>query len=383
MCVFLIFYFTIDGNNQKSESVPMVETIDGIEYVHNSKIPLFPDKTVTFIEELSIGEEDLDGNVILFNPFLHLVDENENIYISEFEDQVIKIFDTNGKLINTIGAKGQGPGEFNSIGYVGVSKEGTLIVHDHYSARTSWFDSSGQFLRSFKLPRSVYSFILLKNASFVICESFRGQDLNRRGLDVKEYDFKGKEIRYYDINLVSPKSLIVRVSSGFSYSSLPVSRGSIFKGDQEKEIFYHCVNDKYIIEAFYSSGRPFRTIDRPYEPVLFTKKDAEKYRARHKNHLFQEVEKTVRSMKMPKVKSVIERMYVDDESRLWVKTNEMKKDGERTLIAYDIFNPEGYYYAKIWTDKRPYIFMKGKMYTMIEDPETGFRTIKRHRVVWN
>ncbi|MFH1515665.1 MAG: 6-bladed beta-propeller [bacterium] len=371
------------SNNQKSGSTSIVETIDGVEYVHNTDTPLHPNKNVNFIEELSIGEEDQAGNVVLFNPFLHLVDENENIYISEFEDQVIKVFNANGKLMKTIGAKGQGPGEFNSIGYIGVSKEGTLIVHDNYSTRTSWFDSSGQFLRSIKLPRSVYSFILLKSASFIICETYRGQDLNERSLDVKEFDFEGKVIRYYDMNPTHPESLIVRGGSGFNYSGLPVSRGSLFKGDQKREIIYHCVNDKYSIKVFNSSGRPFRIIDRSYEPVPFTNKDAEKYRARYKNHLFKEVEKTVRSMKMPKVKSVIERMYVDDESRLWVKTNETKKNGEQTLTAYDIFNPDGYYYAKIWTDRRPYIFVKGKMYTMIEDPVTGFRTIKRFKVIWN
>lgn len=42
--------------------------IDGIEYVHNPEIPLNPNKMVSFEEELSIGEEDEEGNIVLFRP---------------------------------------------------------------------------------------------------------------------------------------------------------------------------------------------------------------------------------------------------------------------------------------------------------------------------
>ena len=380
----LILFLSVGGFSQKAGTAPTIETIDGIEYVHNAETPLYPNKTVKFEEELSIGEYDQDGNVVLFQPFLSLVDDQGQIYISDYQDQDIKIFNPDGKLIITVGAKGQGPGEFNHIGYVGKSEKGELIVHDSYSGRMSFFDSSGRFLKSFKKKINNYQIILLKTSSFITCVSVIGEDRLKRTFDVQEIDLDGNIVRYFEGNFRYPQSVILRSGDRYTYFGAPVTVSSLFKGDPFRNIFYHCVNDQYSIDVYDDGGKLFRKIDRPYKPVLFTKKDAQEYRERYTTSSNPEhIRKAVKNMEMPKVKNVVERLYLDDESRLWIKLNETKKDGDRTLIAYDVFNPDGHYFAKIWTDKRPYIFVKGKMFTMIEDPETGFRTIKRYKVVWN
>lgn len=48
-----------------------------------------------------------------------------------------------------------------------------------------------------------------------------------------------------------------------------------------------------------------------------------------------------------------------------------------------IFNPDGYYEAKVWAVVKPEIFMNGKMYRFHTDEETGYRFVKRYRIVWN
>lgn len=85
---------------------------------------------------------------------------------------------------------------------------------------------------------------------------------------------------------------------------------------------------------------------------------------------------------MPKVKNIVVRMYVDDKSNLWVRTNEVKKEEDKTLTAFDIFNSNGHYYAKVWTATFPQIFKNGKMYRMDIDRDTEYRTLKRYKVVW-
>ena len=84
------------------------------------------------------------------------------------------------------------------------------------------------------------------------------------------------------------------------------------------------------------------------------------------------------------MKNIVVRMYVDDKSNLWVRTNEKKVDEEdKILTAFDIFNPDGHYYAKVWTEFTSLVFKKGKLYVMATDIDTGYRTLKRHKVVWN
>jgi hypothetical protein len=142
------------------------------------------------------------------------------------------------------------------------------------------------------------------------------------------------------------------------------------------------LNNKYIIEVYDTSGKLLRKIDRPYEPVAFTDKDAKEYRARVGNVTNEFLRKAIEEMEMPKVKSIVERMYVDDEGNLWIRTNEIKEEEDKILTAFDIFNSDGYYFAKVWTAIIPSIFKKGKMYRMDTDQDTGYRSLKRYKVIW-
>jgi len=138
--IFFVVFWSTGSKSQKKESNARVEVIDGVEFIHNTKTPLFPDKTVTFVEDLSIAGEDKDGNINFFIPWLRHIDDNENIYIVEYEDQVIKIFGSDGKYIKTIGAKGRGPGEFQMITCLAITKDRKFIVTDDMARRTSFFD---------------------------------------------------------------------------------------------------------------------------------------------------------------------------------------------------------------------------------------------------
>ena len=383
MALFFVFIWSACSKSQNPESNAVVEVIDGIEYVHNSATPLHPNKKVSFIEDLSIDGMDDDGNIILFQPSLFAVDDAENMYIIEIRDQVIKIFGPDGKFVKTIGAKGQGPGEFQMISYLALTKDGKLIVTDRIANRTSFFDASGRFIRSFKWQKGQYNFLLIKSSSYVFGERANSGISQFDFFTVKEIDFDGKEIRSYGA-FAMEEPLIVRMESGTHYSSLPDAPHSVFAADQDRDLLYHCVGNKYTINIYDPSGKIFRKIDRPYEPIPFTDKDAEEYRAKHSsNDPFGVISKAVRDMEMPKVKSIVTRMRIDDEGRLWVKTNETKQEEDKILTAFDIFNRDGYYYAKVWTAANPYIFKNGKTYSMVEDPITGYRIIKRYKVVWN
>ncbi|MCJ7564414.1 MAG: 6-bladed beta-propeller [Candidatus Aminicenantes bacterium] len=381
MFVLLVLFWPACNKGQKSKSNASVEFIDGVECIHNTGTALHPDKTVTFVEDLSISGEDKDGNIILYEPMLSFVDDNENIYIIEIKDQVIKVFGPDGKYIKTIGAKGSGPGEFQTMTYLAVTKDGKLVVMDQTSRRTSLFDSSGRFLKSFHWQTYYSGFIMIKSSSYITSEFIYSGDRQFRNLFVKEVDFNGKEIRSYgEFTTSEPK--IIRQGKYTTYFSLPVSTDSIFAGDPDRGLFYHCVNNKYIIDVYDTSGKLLRKIDRPYEPVPFTDKDAKAYRARFGDLTNDFLRKAIEEMEMPKVKSVVERMYVDDKGNLWIRTNEIKEEEDKILTAFDIFDSDGYYFAKVWTAIIPYIFKKGKMYRMDTDQDTGYQSLKRYKVIW-
>lgn len=96
------------------------------------------------------GEEGKSGQVFK-NPSDVVVDKENNIYISDSGLHCIKIFNKHGELLNQIGKRGQGPGDFISPEMIGLDANETLWVYDN-SRRMQSFGKNGKAVSSCKLP---------------------------------------------------------------------------------------------------------------------------------------------------------------------------------------------------------------------------------------
>ncbi len=59
--IFVVLVWSAYCKSQKSNA--SVEVIDGVEFIHNTETPMYPNKTVSFVEDLSLSGEDKDGNI--------------------------------------------------------------------------------------------------------------------------------------------------------------------------------------------------------------------------------------------------------------------------------------------------------------------------------
>jgi hypothetical protein len=75
-------------------------------------------------------------------------------------------------------------------------------------------------------------------------------------------------------------------------------------------------------------------------------------------------------------------MLVDDQGNLWIRTNEVREDGETRITAYDVFDKDGYYDSKVWLEMHPEIIVKGKRYNHYADEE-GYTYMKRYHMIWS
>jgi len=365
--------------SKKTENAATVEVIDGIEYVHNSETPLFPNKTVFFEEELSIRSEDEEGNILLYRPGWHLVDRKGFVYICDLQDLKIKVFDPNGRLVRDIGQKGDGPGEFQNIGKIALLPDDRLIVLDWEAHRISLFDIEGKFINSHKFLNWSYDFFLTTNSTYVRDERIFGE---KTKLVVKACDFSGNEILTYG-DFEPHHSQEIKESGRRFTVSRPYDVRSILAGDPKNTRLYHCMNDKYLIEVYNQNGKLFRKIDRPYKPLPTRSEDKKKYLDGFSNSSEADLALIDKNVEMPPVKTITDRLVVDDLGNLWIETNEEKEELGKSFIAYEIFNEDGIYETKVWLTLPPGIFKNGKMYTRETDEETGYRVYRRYRVVWN
>jgi len=74
--------------------------------------------------------------------------DSGRIYVAETHGHDIKVFDADGKLIQTIGRRGEGPGEFNSPTFLSISHH-KLYVTDTLNARVQVLSLDGKSLKVF------------------------------------------------------------------------------------------------------------------------------------------------------------------------------------------------------------------------------------------
>lgn len=360
----------------KNSNQTHTEVINGITYIHNSEIPSNINKTVFFKEELKINGKNEKDEIILFQPGFFRVDTKGNIFITDKSDQNIKVFDRDGKYQKTIGARGSGPGEFQYISDMSILPDGKLIVTDYQNMRTSIFNKESEFINSYRWDNRHYHIYLVSDTTYTISENIRGE---RERLFVKKYNYSGNMLfEYGEFKLENPTKF--PVDNAIIYMYPPYSARSIFVGDSKKGWLFHCMNDEYKIEVYDPTGKLFRIIDRPYKHVQFTKKDADTYISRFKNNYPRE--KLAKQIVLPKKKTVTNRMIIDDLGNLWIETFEKMEKDNCTFTAYDIFNNNGVYDARVWCSIRPGLFENNKMYLLKTEEETGLISLIRYNVLW-
>ncbi len=74
--------------------------------------------------------------------------ETGRIYVADAAAHDIKVFGADGRLVWTIGRRGEGPGEFNAPTYLWF-RDGRLYVTDTLNSRIQIFDGEGDFVRAF------------------------------------------------------------------------------------------------------------------------------------------------------------------------------------------------------------------------------------------
>jgi len=85
----------------------------------------------------------------LLSPFSIADDFKGNIFVSDYKDNNIKVFDYSGKLVRVIGRKGAGPGDLNFPFHLSLAGE-KLVVWDLRNRRLCLFSKEGAFIKSEK-----------------------------------------------------------------------------------------------------------------------------------------------------------------------------------------------------------------------------------------
>lgn len=102
--------------------------------------------SLRLVEDLRIGRED-DGRYAL-SRIRHIAVSEGAVYIAQPQESRIRVFDAAGTFVRYIGRAGDGPGEFRSLGWIGLRSD-TLWASDRH--RIHAFTPDGDWIATHPL----------------------------------------------------------------------------------------------------------------------------------------------------------------------------------------------------------------------------------------
>lgn len=286
------------------------------------------------------------------------------IVVANGGSQELRFYDAAGKFITSSGRKGGGPGEFQSLSWVGVLPGDSLLVYDAGAPRLSVLDSAGRFVRAgtpplgegMRLSRMVGRFgdgsLVMATSNMLGSGGALPNGLIRPPIT---YARVGPDGALLDTIGTFPGAAAYVRSSGSRSSGFSISfqRGGLYHApvsDVHGESFYYGSSDAYEIGIYGADGTLHRSIRRAQPNRKVTKEVIDQL---VQAALDQERER--RGTVTPEARSTIEKRYaeqplpetmpayrsllVDAAGNLWVAEFDLIPDKQPS--RWTVFEPDG------------------------------------------
>ncbi|MDE2874329.1 MAG: 6-bladed beta-propeller [Gemmatimonadota bacterium] len=93
----------------------------------------------TLVPEVSIGELDGPEELLFGGIWSIAVDDDHNVFVFDGQAQHVRVFDSAGMYVETLGRPGEGPGEFSRAEAIAMLPDGRLVVRDPGNQRLEVF----------------------------------------------------------------------------------------------------------------------------------------------------------------------------------------------------------------------------------------------------
>ena len=370
---------------------------DDVVVVSNPKTPELKMRIV-FNKELSIGEVGGDENYLFGNSIYFNTDEEGNFYVSDSDNHRIQKYNPEGKYLLTIGRKGQGPGEFQSLSAPKFDRDDNLFIYDRGNNRIAFFDKNGEFIRQIRIPER-YENLYINSNGFML--AYKYTESHEGSIQKITYTLSLFDERFNPVVEFNKKEIETRLPTGSDLSSAAryfadalshlAFRPQIRHALADNDLVYCGFPEKYEICVFFPEGKLVKKILRDYEPILVNNKDKERF-MEFANEFFSPriftddlKKKAFPQIKYPKYKPAYHSIFLMENGWLAVIVDSV--EGEYTL--FDIFDQEGRYIGHFKTTKMilqaegmffeiQLLFKNGKAYTVAT--EDDYKFVKRYNI---
>ena len=317
------------------------------------------------------------------------------IYVLDEQAAEVRVFDSDGRYLRTIVRRGEGPGEIGDANGIFLSGDTLLWINDTRQWTIIGVDPHGEEVRRFAKP------VMILTSTWTGVFDDRGRYWREVSHSDNEPDFPppagltswtGRHYyKSYDLSSGAIDSVYLgeprfRI---FAYSTPDVPFGFLplrFEPFESIVVnpaggFWRAHGTSYRIARIGEDGDTLVVVEAglPEEPVT----DAD--RSAYVDSIVEELPGRRREAEevaalMPDSKPMLERIFVDDEHRLWVQ-RVTPKDAP---AFYDLFSADGEYLGSVrlaFAAAGPLVIRNGHIYTWIED-DLDVPYVVRARLSW-
>ena len=364
-CLLLLLFgvgFFCCQKSPEASYPAIIEAIDGVQIVTNPNYPRDGIVQDILEEELSVGLEEGPEEYMFNRPFDVQAADDGTIFVLDWGDVCIKVYDKEGTYLRTIGQAGQGPGDFGFLLYFALSQDGRILVMNPVNRQVSVFNVSGQYLGGYAIE-GVHNEMKIDGRDRIYYS--RSKRKTDEELPVTEDFLEIEKIVQIFRNETDGQDLFLigefegekdRIKITGSESSIGLSSEFSVVWDINREgLLYEGFNQDYIINVFDQEGKKTLSFGRDYQPV--TKEFGP--------------EDNLRKRTMPAFDPRVGWAF-DGEGNLWVSIYS-EKEGE---VIYDVFSPEGIYIKQAILPCRICQIKGDKLYSIVTTEE-GYMAVKR------
>ncbi len=107
--------------------------------------------SVRLVREVHIGVLDGDPDYELGRVRNVAIGQNGRIIVADDAASALRMYDANGKFVRLIGGRGEGPGEYRSLGGVRTLPDGRIALWDNRLRRLTTWTATGNYINSVTL----------------------------------------------------------------------------------------------------------------------------------------------------------------------------------------------------------------------------------------
>jgi hypothetical protein len=310
------------------------------------------------------------------------IDKSDRIYMADTRRNVIEVFESDATHVGPISQRGDGPGEFRSVGHMRLFDDKLYVLDTNRQFINIFSTESLGFERTINLDPAIWRNVESINGARVT--DFYIQNSNKILLEFSKLNSaEDRQLIYhllYDGNQLENEPLIelkdapifADRSTGVAISMLlDFERRSLMAQGQNLNI-YTAWTDEFKIDRYFPDGSLDYSLHTQFENIELSRSE---FIDSYSNDTARDA---LQNANFPKDWPALKHLLIDDNNRLWVST--IVEDFD--VYEWWVLEESGELITTFeWPREEPIEIIKnGMMYTRQTDEETGLQQVVRYRI---